>query len=155
MTRISSKLTVWYKRGFPILWFGFLAIFVGVSLFSGGLVRDPIILIAPCFMGAVGFFMMKKLVWDLVDEVYEDRDALLIRNGGEEERIPMSNIMNVSATLLINPPRVTLRLVTPSRFGNEITFSPVTGLRLNPFAKNQVTEDLIEKVYKIRATRGN
>jgi len=104
-------------------------------------------------MGVLGFFMMKKLVWDLVDEVYDDQDSLLIRNRGEEERIALSNIMNVSTTMLMNPRRTTLRLVKPGKFGDEISFTPVAGFSLNPFAKNQVTEDLIVRVYKARANR--
>jgi hypothetical protein len=53
----------------------------------------------------------------------------------------------------MNPPRTTLRLVKSGKFGDEITFTPVAGFSLNPFAKNQVTEGLIERVYKPRANR--
>jgi len=34
MRRISSKWTFFYKRVFPVIFFGFLAVFVGVSLFA-------------------------------------------------------------------------------------------------------------------------
>jgi hypothetical protein len=153
VTRISSKRTIWYKRGFPIFWFGFLAVFGAAGFLSGGIEKDPAFIIFPCIMGVFGFFMMKKLVWNLVDEGYDDQDSLLIRNRGEEERIALSNIMNVSATMLMNPPRTTLRLIKPGKFGDEITFTPVAEFSLNPFAKNQVTEGLIERVYKARATR--
>ncbi|SRR6266496_1292348 len=153
MTRISSKLTIWYKRGFPIFWFGFLAFFVASTLLSGSIEKDLTFLIVPCIMGIFGFFVMKRLLWDLVDEVYDYHDFLLIRNHGEEERVALSNIMNVSATTLMNPPRTTLRLVKPGRFGSEITFSPKAGFTLNPFAKNQVAEDLIVRVDKARANR--
>lgn len=150
MTRISSKRTVWYKRGFPILWFGFLAVFFAAGLLSGAMERDAVFLIVPCIMLVFGYFMVKKLIWDLVDEVYVDQDSLLIKNRGEEERIALSNVMNVSATVLVNPPRVTLRLVKPSKFGDEITFTPVREFTLNPFAKNPVTEDLIMNVHNAR-----
>jgi hypothetical protein len=31
MRRISSDWTFFYKRVFPVLWFGFLAVFVGIG----------------------------------------------------------------------------------------------------------------------------
>ena len=32
-------------------------------------------------MVGAGYFMMKKLVFDLVDEVWDDGDALIVMNG--------------------------------------------------------------------------
>jgi hypothetical protein len=61
--------------------------------------------------------------------------------------------MNVNASTYVNPPRITLRLVTPGRFGNEIAFSPIAGFRLNPFAKNKIAEDLIVRVDRARSKR--
>jgi hypothetical protein len=96
---------------------------------------------------------MKKLVWDLADEVYDCGDFLLVRKRDEEDRVPLSNVMNVNASTYVNPPRITLRLVTPGRFGNEIAFSPIAGFRLNPFAKNKIAEDLIVRVDRARSKR--
>lgn len=110
-------------------------------------------LVGPGIMAVFGFVIMKKTVWDLVDEVYDDQDFLLVKNRGEEDRVALSNIINVSATTFMNPPRTTLRLVNPGKFGDEITFTPVRGFNLNPFAKNQVAEDLIVRVDKARVNR--
>jgi hypothetical protein len=96
---------------------------------------------------------MKKLVWDLMDEVHDCGDSLLIRNGSEEEIIPLSNIMNVSASTNTNPPRITLRLVRPGRFGTDVAFSPQSRMSFNPFAKNLVAEDLIVRVDQARLRR--
>lgn len=90
---------------------------------------------------------------DLADEVYDCGDSLLIRNRSKEDTIALSNIMNVSASTYMNPPRVTLRLVTPSKFGSEVAFSPIVGFTLNPFAKNRVTENLIVRVDQARSRR--
>jgi hypothetical protein len=109
--------------------------------------------VVPLFMAAFGFFLMKKLVWDLVDEVYDCGDFLLIRNRGEEDKVSLSNVMNVNASTHMNPPRITLRLVSPGKFGTEIPFSPLTGFTLNPFAKNKVAEDLIVRVDQARSKR--
>ena len=95
-------------------------------------------------MGVVGYVMMKKLILDLVDEVWDDGAALIVRNKSREDRIALSNIMNVSYSPLINPPRVTLMLRQPSNFGSEISFS--APVRFVPFARSPVIEDLIRRV---------
>ncbi len=153
MTQISSKYLFFTKKGFPLLWFGFLGFFVVDAVANGAFEKDPMFLVVPCLMAVFGFFLMKKLVWDLADEVYDGGDFLLVKNRGEEDRVLLSNIMNVSASTNMNPPRITLRLVNPGRFGTEISFSPASPFTLNPFAKNQVAEDLIVRVDKARSTR--
>jgi hypothetical protein len=61
--------------------------------------------------------------------------------------------MNVSASTNMNPPRITLRLVQPGKFGSELAFSPTMSFTLNPFAKSGVAEDLIVRVDKARSRR--
>ncbi len=153
MTKISSKSTFFFKKVFPVLWFWFLAFFVIETLLDGAFEKEAMFLVVPLLMVVFGFVLMKKLVWDLADEVYDCGDFLLIRNGGEEERISLSNIMNVSASTNMNPPRVTLRLVNSGKFGTEVVFSPIAKLTINPFAKNPVAEDLIIRVDKARSKR--
>jgi len=153
MKKISSRVTVFHKKIFPALWFGFLFLFVIVFSVSGASGKEPIVLVVPAAMALFGFVLMKKLVWDLADEVYDGGDFLLVRNRGDEERVALSNVMNVSVTMLVNPPRITLRLVTPGKFGSEIVFSPAARLRLNPFAKNEIGEDLIVRVDRARSQR--
>ena len=147
MRRISSRATFWYKRIFPIIWFGLLALFIAVgvftSTFTNGTQQLPFIII-PLVMVLIGYVIMKKLIFDLVDEVWDDGTSLIIRNRGEQDRVPLSNIMNVSYSPLINPPRVTLTLRQPSTFGAEISFS--APVRFVPFAKSPVIEDLILRV---------
>jgi hypothetical protein len=147
MQRISSRSTFFSKRVFPIIWFGFLAFIVLTMMriktahnahFSGG------VLIGPVIMAIFGFYIMKKLVFDLADEVSDDGDALVVRFGSEEERIPLSEIMNVSYSYMSNPNRVTLTLRTPGRFGKEIAFTPPQ--RFLPFAKSPIVADLIERI---------
>jgi hypothetical protein len=153
--RISSALTGFYKRAFPLLLFGIVGMVVTAVLqdeAAGGSL--PFLAVPILFMGTVWFFVFRKLIWDLVDEVEDHGDYLLIRNRGDEERIALSNIMNISASTFINPPRVTLRLVTPGRFGREVTFSPAKRFSLNPFAKHPVVDDLIERAHRARAQHG-
>jgi hypothetical protein len=95
-------------------------------------------------MIAVGFFVMKKLVFDLVDEVWDDGGSLLIKNRGEEERVALSDIKNVSYSPLINPPRVTLSLRRPTVFGDEITFN--APMRFMPFSASPIIKELIDRI---------
>ena len=147
MRRISSRTTFWYKRVFPIVWFGVLALFITIGVFSSafgnGTQLVPFI-VMPAVMAVIGYVIMKKVVFDLVDEVWDDGAMLVVRDKGREERIALSNIMNVSYSPLMNPPRVTLMLRQPSNFGSEITFS--APIRFAPFAKSLVIEDLIRRV---------
>lgn len=153
MTKISSGSTWWNKRGFPALWLGFLVVFLVVGTLGGAAKKDPMFLVVPIVMTVIGYVVMKKMVWDLMDEVYDCGDSLLVKNRDQEDLIPLSNVMNVSASTATNPPRLTLRLASPSRFGNEITFSPAGRHSLNPFAKNEIAEDLIVRVDQARSRR--
>ena len=107
MRRISSKWTFFYKLVFPIVWFGFIVLFVIIALFvparSGQSPPFPA-LIVPIIMAIIGYLLMKKLVFDLVDEVWEDRDALVVKNRGQEQRIALSDIKNVNYSTMSSPP---------------------------------------------------
>jgi hypothetical protein len=153
MKKISSGTTRFYQWIFPAFWFGFLAL-VFIIPFSKAPADLPLLfLVVPCLMAGFGFYFMKTLIWTLLDEVQDGGDYLLVRKGSDEERIPLSNVMNVNASTYLNPPRITLRLVKPGRFGGEISFLPVTGFRINRFARNPVAEDLIVRAYQARTLR--
>ncbi|MFZ3322651.1 MAG: hypothetical protein WA190_09775 [Usitatibacter sp.] len=150
MTRISSKQVYFLKWIFPVLFLVVMLVPIGIGL---TVPRNPppvAIFFMPLVMIPILFLVLRKFVWDLMDEVYDGGDYLLVKKGDKEDRIALSNIMNVSATLMVNPPRVTLRLVNPSRFGKEVSFSPVRPVTLNPFARNTIADDLIERVDKAR-----
>ena len=102
-------------------------------------------------MMGFGYFVMKKLVFDLVDEVWDDGEALLIKNRGQEERVALRDIKNVSYSTVINPPRVTLSVRQPTTFGDQIAF--VAPVRLVPFSTSPIIADLIERVDQARQRR--
>jgi hypothetical protein len=155
MRLISSRMTFVNKRVFPVFWFGFLAFFECISLLA--VVRSargppaPVLLI-PIGMGIFGFFLFRKLVWDLADEVYDCGDHLLAKRSGLQERIELSKVINVSWSTMSNPERVTLTLRDPVAFGREITFTPP--LRLNPFSRSPIVDDLIDRI-DVQRCRGS
>src|SRR5579863_3442526 len=112
MKRISSKRTLFYKQVFPVLWFGFLAIFVLAALLPNRRTQVEVIpmLIVPVVMALIGFMLFRRMLFDLVDEVWDDGDTLVVRNAGVEQRVSLSNIINIGYSLLTNPERVTLTL---------------------------------------------
>jgi len=147
VTLISSRMTFFYKRVFPIFWFGFLTLFMlapAVIGWRSGEASQPMLFIVPVFMMGFGYFIMKRLVFSLVDEVFDLGDVLLVKNGTCKERIPLAGITNVGYAQMANPPRVTLSLRQPSNFGERVTFCAPT--RLVPFSPSPVVEDLIKRV---------
>jgi hypothetical protein len=157
MKRISSTKTAFYKKVFPVIWFGFIGV-VAVQMVLQGVrsMGDAVAVVGPILMGVIGYFIMRRFIWDLADEVYDDGDVLVVRNGGKEHRVPLTDIMNVSSTMALNPPRITLRLTGPSSqgpLGDEVSFSPEKRFAWNPFAKNEVAEDLIVRVDRARLQR--
>jgi hypothetical protein len=155
MKRISSGKTFFLKRIFPLVFFGMFVVTPWVA-WSGSAEKDVpvfVFMVPSVLMAVVWFVVMKNLIWNLADEVFDCRDFLLVRNRGEEESVPLTNIMNVSISVAMNPPRITLRLANPGKFGKEIAFCPVRPFTLNPFAKDPVFEDLIVRVDHARAKR--
>jgi hypothetical protein len=138
-------MTFYSKRVFPVVWFGFLGMFVFAAISaSGGRGFQAAFLIIPLVMAVFGYFLMKKLVFDLVDEVWDDGTELVVKNRGQVERIALSNITNVSYTAVSNPQRVTLTLRNPGPLGKEVTFSPP--VRWVPFARSPIVDLLIERI---------
>ncbi|HTV04491.1 MAG TPA: hypothetical protein VME86_03920 [Acidobacteriaceae bacterium] len=146
MERISAGGTLFQKRIFPVIWFGFLAFFFAMALAGAKNGTGPFafILIVPVFLAVVGFVVMKKSIWNTADEVLDAGDSLIVRKGGEQEQIPLSNIINIGGSPWSGPPRVTLKLRVPGRFGDEVSFYPRQTFM--SFQRNAVVEDLIRRV---------
>lgn len=138
------------KRVFPVFWFGIIGLILTVGLTAAGRsarAAPPLVFVMPVILLAFGWVIMRRLVLDLADEVYDEGDALRVRFGTAEDRIALENITNISYAGLTNPPRVTLTLRDPGRFGKEVTFSPIQRL-FGPLLRttNPIVSDLIERV---------
>jgi hypothetical protein len=155
MRKLTSKTTFFHKRIFPFIWFGFLSAFLGVGLFANVSGHGPgiMFIVVPMFMAAFGYFIMKKLVWDLFDEVFDEGTTLLFRNKGKEIRVSLRDIKNVSYSTMTNPPRVTLSIRYKTDLGDELSFSPPASWI--PFKKNKDIEELIDRIDKARGYPGN
>lgn len=147
MRLMSSKMTFFYKRIFPVIWFGFLAAFFVIGLAKGS-ATDPMSnlpsLIVPVVMAIIGYQIMKKMSFNLVDQVFDLGDALLVRNGGQEERIALADIKNVNFFPYMSPPQVTLSLRRPSVFGDTIVFCAPA--RIMPLSPSPTIEKLVDRI---------
>ena len=144
------------KRIFPVVWIAILGAFY-IPLILGsrmGAPTDPLIFIAPVIVTVIAFLVMKRTVFNLVDEVWDRGDDLLVRNKGQEDRIPLADIMNVSYTMFGNNRRATLKLRTPCRFGSEVAFMPIAPAWRFTFFKNPILEALIDRIDAARQRKG-
>ena len=151
MRRISSRLTFYYKRILPFTWLGFLGLAVAIPLCRSALAGElpPLMfLVMAVIMTAVGYFILKKTIFVLVDEVWDDGDALVIKNRGQDERIALNEIKNVNYGSFSSPQRVALSLRRPTIFGEQIIFS--APVHLWPFSPNPIVKDLIDRVDRAR-----
>ena len=150
MKRLSSKTTFIYKKLFPLFWFGFLTVFLCIGLLANikERVSEVMFIVIPIGMMVFGYFLMKKLLWDLIDEVYDEGTALLFKNKGREFRVDLKDIKNVSYTTMVNPPRVTLSIRYQTELGDELSFSPPSSWV--PFKKNKDILLLIDRIDKAR-----
>lgn len=153
MSRISSTMTFFYKRIFPFLWFGGLVLITAIGLVSSRDSQASSIpfLIVPALMGVLSYRFMQKMVFCLVDEVLDAGDALVVRNGGQEERSSLSDIKNVSHSPYMSPPQVTVSLRRHTVFGDTVVFcGPVS---LVPTRSSPVINDLIDRIDSARRRR--
>ena len=152
MKRISSNQVFFMKRFLPALlvviaFAPVLLMYSQSGTFHPGAAMPAVLIV--CVLAVI----YPKLVWSLADEVLDGGDYLLVKRGRLEDRIAFSDIMNVSASVMVNPPRITLRLARPSKFGDEVTFSPLRSMTLNPFARSAIAEDLIVRADAARVKR--
>jgi len=148
--RISTPYT-FSRKFFPFLFYGFLAMFLAFVGMSGAFRKEPLFLVVPCVMAVGGYFFMRAVLRDLVDDVYDCGSFLLVRKGRLEESIPLANIINVNFAINQRPARITLTLDKPGKFGKEISFAPPPKIYLIPYPRNEVVEDLIERAQMARS----
>ena len=145
-----SKNTFFDKKLFPSIWFSFLGIFLVASFSSSNLKGAAIGAFFVLLMAAFGFFLYRKLIWELADEVFDRGDALVFRKGKSEQIVKLTEIINIEYSHLVSPERVTIYTRNPGPLGDELAFSPP--FRFNIFSKSPLVKDLIRRVDEARNT---
>lgn len=67
-----------------------LVVLIASRLLSGSLREIAFFLVIPLAMAAFGFLLLKALVGDPVDEVWDGGEHLLVKNGHDADQIPLS-----------------------------------------------------------------
>ena len=146
MKRISSPTTFFYKRVLPSLVFGSLILFMAFAAlgeWSIGRTPAPSAFLPAVLFAITGFLVFKRMIFDLVDEVWDAGDMLIVRNKGQEDQVLLSEITNVSHSDFAYPQRVTLSLRAKGLFGEKITFcAPPNSFR---FAPAPIIDELIKR----------
>ena len=155
MQRLSARSTGFYKRVFPALWFGFIALFFALALWGrwhAGILHgespDVMFLVTPLLMAAFGVVLFRRLLFDLVDEVWRDGDWLVLVDRGQKRRVALADVVNVN-TSNTNPRRITVMLRTgsPSSF----SFMPASPRGfLSAFKPDPIAIELISRVDALR-----
>jgi hypothetical protein len=118
--------------------------------------QAPMFVVFPCVAALGGYCAWKNSIQDLMDEVYDCGDYLLIKKGGQEDTLPLSNINWVRFSNARNgsQPRIQLILDAPGKFGTELLFMPTPNLQnlLTP-RTNRVADDLAARVNEARSAR--
>ena len=106
-------------------------------------------LIIPPIMFVFGVFLFKFLVFDLVDEVYDEGDSLRIINSRIRVDVKLKDIENLNYQPN-NPPKITLSLRYETELGDELSFSPPRTNKLFGFGKNKIALELIDRIDEAR-----
>lgn len=149
MKKISGS-TLYYKKVFPMLWFGLLALYFITSLITG--VGDESLkpLIMPPIIAVIGYAIFRKTAWVLADEVYDYGDFLEFHKGRKTQRVPLNEITNIGYSHISSPQIVIIHTRHGGAIGKEIAFS--LAMRINPLSKNPQIRELIKRVYQARKT---
>ena len=158
MRLISSKWTVFHKKIAPDCIFGARIIFpvlavtlVYIAPDQNGSYIDLALVVLLMFLFTISYREKKALAGDLLDEVWDDGENLVLVNGEQRVAVPLSHIINISETAGV-PPRMTLLLRPPCRFGRSVVFAPPQ--RRDPLFKptargSAIGEDLLKRVHRL------
>ena len=149
MKKISGS-TFYFKKVFPGIWFGLLALFLTISLATGEGERSTMSVVMPVFMAIFGFFFFRKFIWDLADEVYDEGEFLVFRKGNKEQIVELKDVINISYAQMSSPERVVLQVRSEGAIGKQLAFN--APMRFNPFLSNSMIIELIERVDRARNT---
>jgi len=154
--RISSRLTSFYKKTFPVVWCGAVAttLIMSVVVLRSGKQGALMFLVLPLLMIVIGYVIYRNLVADLIDEVWLEDDAIVVKNRDESAKIPLCDVTDVDVSTMMNPRRITLTLRNESRWGRSIVFMPaVESARLAySFKPDPIATELAGRIDALRTS---
>ena len=147
LRRISSCSTFFYKWVGPTVWLLGLAAVAITLAWSNGMWGALIVFAA---IALVACFMFGMESWRLADEVHDAGDALIVRNGKRELRVPLRSIVQVDCSRFGRPTVLTLWLEVPDAFAQRVVFVPMGPWPLF-FGRHWLAEQLRLRVRQAQA----
>ena len=99
----------------------------------------------------MGYVVFRKLAWDLADEVFDCGTHLLFRKGSKEQKVILSEVINVNIQHFSSPERVTLHTRNEGSIGTELVFS--LPIRINLFSKPKIVAELIQRIDDAKSSK--
>ena len=131
----------------PVIWLGggtIAAIVAGVVLRNEPDFEPGTLVFVMLVQLTLSYLYIELFIFCLADEVWDCGDSLLIRNGGTEARVRMSDVSHVEYNTFFKPPRIAIvspDLPEPIR---QIVFMPPSRLHMRR-AVHPVAEDLLRR----------
>jgi hypothetical protein len=148
---ISSRLTVFYKFVFPVLWIGLFAVITAAMFIvpdeRAGDLRDlRWVFAAVTVVGAafVYWFGMR------LKRVALGERSMIVSNYVEEADVPLIDVERVSGSVLLSPELVWIHLRRPSTFGQKIVFMPTMRM-FHGFSRHPIVAELQQVVENARS----
>jgi hypothetical protein len=153
MAIISFKETTLLKQGTWISAAAMVGFVAAPSILNGDMWSHPAIKLFPLaiLIGFWVYFLRKIPIYRTADEVIDCQDHLKVRRGRKEEAIPFSNISAAEVSTALRLHQITVRLKSPSTFGDRFTFLPQASLWSNPFGLELLASSLTERAERARA----
>jgi len=142
---LSSRMTYFYKRIFPVVWimaFAFLTVFLWIGGCRGTAELKWVALIS-----LIGGSIFLRWFAVRLKTVTLQGDHLVVSDYRSEEPVSLLEIEEVKETRLWNPQLIKLRLVRPGRWGNEIVFIAPLGFRF-VFSDHPLVKELQDMIRK-------
>ncbi|MEL6823928.1 MAG: hypothetical protein AAFP70_19405 [Calditrichota bacterium] len=135
--------TFFVKILFPALWFGFSIVMAIIILSFGDIATVWPRALPSLAMMVGGFFLFRKLYWNLADEVIDHGDLLQIRKGNISQEIALQDIINIDYDMTQS--HVTLNTREAGPLGKAVKFqAPI--FKSGFFSRSPYVDELIERV---------
>lgn len=151
MRKISSDAVPVLKRYAPLALVGLFLSSIAVSPPRPGAPETGWLVAVSLAVTGFVYLLLRRLLFSLVDEVWDTGDALLVKNRGSEELVPYAAIRRMSYAQFARPQRARIELHAAGRFGSEIAFYPVGGY--GRYRPDPVLEELIARIAANAASR--
>jgi hypothetical protein len=142
--KLSSDRTVFFKRLFPLAWYGICAVALYAQMRSyDGDGRTLMFAVIPLVCAIIGYFVFRTFFAPLLDELYDEGDFLRIIIVEEETHVSVRDIVGVKYHKIFNPKVVELTM-QPGHKPEVLKFLP----RQSYFSIEPVPEvvDLMERI---------